>query len=495
MLIMRRCRMSPMVSDAGSEGRAAGARTPRQPRRRAALAAPAPRSSAGLACRLRRLLGRARPARAARQACGALAERYVAPDPAARATSAVARRRVARPAGWPTALACRCRRCAPRPRPCCTTSRRWCADAEAAAPRDGLRTAPATAGDVAGDRPRRRDPRSATCAARCARSTWPPARLLGESAAVCRRGAPHAWARAAAARRRGARRHAPASCRERCCPGPAPLAERHAAFRRAARGAGRPRRGGVRRGRGLVPHGRARRALPLPAGEALTTRARRRAGVGGVLAAARAPRLRRCGWRAAAAPTPRTCCSSPRTRARPATTRSTCWPSAELVDARGWTERALHPAFGPHRLLRRRRGRSRRGAAAARRRARARLRARCCCRRRASRRRCASSLVRVERLAAALDLEVAHIAADYLDSSLGTEAVDHAAARRGAGARSAGHAGVHREAALEGAGLSRSGRSSCVQALDARPTGARTLGAPRPRIGTTLGLGGARLGE
>jgi hypothetical protein len=95
--------------------------------------------------------------------------------------------------------------------------------------------------------------------------------------------------------------------------------------------------------------------------------------------------------------------------------------TVQLVEARGWAERALTPAFGPHRLLAE--GAAEAGAelllplavreqvcaevvmpaagqAAA----------------------LAPRLVRVERLAAALDLEVAHVAADYLDTSLSMEA-------------------------------------------------------------------------
>lgn len=94
---------------------------------------------------------------------------------------------------------------------------------------------------------------------------------------------------------------------------------------------------------------------------------------------------------------------------------------AALVESRGWTERALTPAFGPHRVL------AEGGAEAG-----AELllpldvRERICADvllpAAGQRRALAPQLVRVERLVAALDLEVAHIAADYLDTSLGTEA-------------------------------------------------------------------------
>jgi hypothetical protein len=95
--------------------------------------------------------------------------------------------------------------------------------------------------------------------------------------------------------------------------------------------------------------------------------------------------------------------------------------TARLVERRGWTERALSPAFGPHRLLAE-------GAAEAG----AELllpldvRTRVCAERllpaAGQRSGDAAQVVRIERLVAGLDLEVAHIAADYLDSPLGTEA-------------------------------------------------------------------------
>jgi hypothetical protein len=95
--------------------------------------------------------------------------------------------------------------------------------------------------------------------------------------------------------------------------------------------------------------------------------------------------------------------------------------TAHLVEARGWTERALSPAFGPHRLLAE-------GAAEAG----AELllpldvRTRVCAERllpaAGQRAADATQVVHIERLVAGLDLEVAHIAADYLDSPLGTEA-------------------------------------------------------------------------
>lgn len=96
--------------------------------------------------------------------------------------------------------------------------------------------------------------------------------------------------------------------------------------------------------------------------------------------------------------------------------------ASALVEARGWHERALHPAFGPHRLLAE-------GAAevAADRLLPLETRIALCRdtllpiagQRRAD----AGRLVRVERLASMLDVEIAHIAADYLSTSMTTEAV------------------------------------------------------------------------
>jgi len=95
--------------------------------------------------------------------------------------------------------------------------------------------------------------------------------------------------------------------------------------------------------------------------------------------------------------------------------------TAALVEQRGWAERALTPAFGPHRLLAE-------GAAEAG----AELLLPLDVRERVCAERLfpaaglspgvAPLLVRVERLVAALDLEVAHLAAEYLDTALGTEA-------------------------------------------------------------------------
>jgi hypothetical protein len=95
--------------------------------------------------------------------------------------------------------------------------------------------------------------------------------------------------------------------------------------------------------------------------------------------------------------------------------------TADLVEARGWTERALSPAFGPHRLMAE--GAAEAGAELL---LPLDMRTRVCAERllpvAGQRVVVAARVARVERLVAALDLEVAHIAADYLDSPLGTEA-------------------------------------------------------------------------
>jgi hypothetical protein len=96
--------------------------------------------------------------------------------------------------------------------------------------------------------------------------------------------------------------------------------------------------------------------------------------------------------------------------------------TAELVNARGWWERALTPAFGPHRLLAE--GAAEAGAdlllpLATRERLCAELLLPAAGQAPAA----AARLVRVERLAASLGEEVAHIARDYLDSSQSMEAM------------------------------------------------------------------------
>lgn len=202
-------------------------------------------------------------------------------------------------------------------------------------------------------------------------------------------------------------------------PGDGSLAARHAAFRRAA----------------AVPPGRVEAVfaaavqwcrtssaarLPLPSGETLTTRAEDTAG-----------------WAAFSRPSGPL--SSDLWVARrggadvahllqlaahegtPGHHAQHVLASAALVQARGWPERRLYPGFGPHRLCAE--GAAEAGAdlllpedvrigvcrdvllpAAG------------------QAPTLAASLVRIERRAAALDLEVAHIAADYLDTPLGSEA-------------------------------------------------------------------------
>lgn len=203
----------------------------------------------------------------------------------------------------------------------------------------------------------------------------------------------------------------------RLLPGPGPLADRHAAFRRAA----------------AVPADRvervftaavewcrtaARAQLPLPAGEALTTRAEDTGG-----------------WAAFSRPT------GPRTsdlwvarqggadaahllqlaahEGTPGHHAQHVLAQAALVDARGWTERRLHPSFGPHRLLAE--GAAEAGAELLLPLA---VRERVCAEvllpLAGQAPSLAARLARVERLTAALDLEVAYIAADYLDTALGT---------------------------------------------------------------------------
>lgn len=93
--------------------------------------------------------------------------------------------------------------------------------------------------------------------------------------------------------------------------------------------------------------------------------------------------------------------------------------SRHLVEGQGWTERALHPAFGPHRLLAE--GAAEAGADLLLPLA---VRERVCAEvlmpiagQRPS---MAADLVRIERLVAELDLEVAYVAADYLDGTRGS---------------------------------------------------------------------------
>lgn len=201
-------------------------------------------------------------------------------------------------------------------------------------------------------------------------------------------------------------------------PGSGTLAERHAAFRKAA----------------AVPVDRveavftaavdwcraaARERMPLPPGETLTTRAE---DTGGWAAFSRptGPRTsdlwvaRRGGADAAHLLQLAAHEGTPGHHAQHVLAHAT------LVEPRGWTERLLHPSFGPHRLLAE-------GAAEAG----AELllpldvRERVCAEvllpRAGQPAALAGRLARVERLAAALDLEVAYIAAEYLDTARGGE--------------------------------------------------------------------------
>ena len=202
-------------------------------------------------------------------------------------------------------------------------------------------------------------------------------------------------------------------------PGTGTLAERHAAFRRAA--AVPPERVEAVFRAAVGWCGRASATvLPLPEGATLTTRAEETSG-----------------WAAFSRPT------GPRTsdlwvaksggadaahllqlaahEGTPGHHAQHVLATAELVDARGWTERQLHPAFGPHRLFAE-------GAAEA--------GADLLMPQDVRERVCgeillpaagqsaagAATLVRVERLVAELDLEVAYVAADYLDTSLSMDA-------------------------------------------------------------------------
>lgn len=202
-------------------------------------------------------------------------------------------------------------------------------------------------------------------------------------------------------------------------PGAGTLAERHATFRRAA----------------AVPPARvdavfaaavdwcrraAGRHLPLPGGETLTTRAEDTTG-----------------WAAFSRPTgPR---ASELWVARrggadaahllqlaahegtPGHHAQHVLASAALVDGRGWTERALHPGFGPHRLFAE--GAAEAGAALLLpEEVRIRVLAEVLLPAASQSPALAAPLARVERRAAALDLEVAYIAVEYLDTPLGVEA-------------------------------------------------------------------------
>ena len=95
--------------------------------------------------------------------------------------------------------------------------------------------------------------------------------------------------------------------------------------------------------------------------------------------------------------------------------------SVALAEGRGWSERHLHPAFGPHRLCAE--GAAEAGAALLLpEETRIRILAEVLLPAAGQPPALAAPLVRVERGAAGLDLEVAYIAAEYLDTSLSSEA-------------------------------------------------------------------------
>lgn len=203
-------------------------------------------------------------------------------------------------------------------------------------------------------------------------------------------------------------------------PGRGTLAERHAAFRRA-HAVPADRVEAVFAAAVAWCRASAGALMPLPPGEALTTRA-----------------VDESGWAAFSRPT------GPRSsdlwvahrggadaahvlqlaahEGTPGHHAQHVLAMAELADARGWTERALTPAFGPHRLLAE--GAAEAGAdlllpSAVRERVCAEVLLPAAGQLPAL----ASRLVLVERLAAGLGVEVGHIARAYLDSSLGSEAV------------------------------------------------------------------------
>ena len=203
-------------------------------------------------------------------------------------------------------------------------------------------------------------------------------------------------------------------------PGPGTLAERHAAFRRA-HAVPADRIEAVFAAAVTWCRDAARPLLPLPPGETLTTRA-----------------ADESGWAAFSRPTGPLASElwvSHRGGAdaaqvlqlaahegTPGHHAQHTLATAALVDGRGWMERALTPAFGPHRLLAE-------GAAEAgvdlllplptRERLCGELLLPAAGQSPAG----AARLVRVERLAASLGEEVAHIARAYLDSSQSMEAM------------------------------------------------------------------------
>jgi len=202
-------------------------------------------------------------------------------------------------------------------------------------------------------------------------------------------------------------------------PGRGSLAERHAGFRRAA--AVTPERVEAVFTTAVDWCRQAARAhLPLPDGETLTTHAEDTAG-----------------WAAFSRPTgPRT--SELRVargggadaahllqlaahEGTPGHHAQHVLATATLIDGRGWTERQLHPGFGPHRLFAE--GAAEAGAALLLPEdIRIRVLAEVLLPAAGQSPDLAAPLARIERRAAALDLEVAYIAAEYLDTSLSVEA-------------------------------------------------------------------------
>jgi len=202
-------------------------------------------------------------------------------------------------------------------------------------------------------------------------------------------------------------------------PGPGSLAERHAAFRRAA----------------AVPPDRVeavfaaavdwcrtatRRHLPLPDGETLAITAEDAAGW--------AAFSRPTGTRSSAVWVARRggadaahLLQLAAHEGAPGHHAQHVLAAATLVDGLGWQERRLHPGFGPHRLYAE--GAAEAGTDLLLPEA---VRIGLCAEQLLPAAglpvALAEPLVRIERRAAALDIEVAHITADYLDTSLGSAA-------------------------------------------------------------------------
>ena len=202
-------------------------------------------------------------------------------------------------------------------------------------------------------------------------------------------------------------------------PGRGTLAERHAAFRRSL----------------AVPASRveavfaaavawcrtaAHEVLPLPEGETLTTRAEDASGWA-AFSRATGPRASDLWVATRGGADAAHLLQLAAHEGTPGHHAQHVLAAATLVDGLGWTERLLDPAFGPHRLFAE--GAAEAGAGLL---LPHEVRVQVCreillpAAGLASAR--AESLVRVERLAAELDLEVAYVAADYLDTSLSADA-------------------------------------------------------------------------